>query len=256
MRAVTFQSMVRTSSPGAYSRTSANSMPRPLKTAWYAPPIPDSRIARSSGSGCAGSSGGSPGRAWAHRDLDPLQDPVHDRLARDVLGLGLVGQQDAVAQHVLRDLLDVLGHHVAAAAQEGHGPRGLREGEGGARRGAEGDEGREVDEAHLARVPGGGDEGHHVVAEPLVHVDLADPGGEAAHRVAREHPRHRRGLARDHAVEDLPLLLLRRVVDLHLQQEAVHLRLGQRIGALLLDRVLGGEHEERDRAAGGWRRRG
>ena len=46
MRAVTFQSMVRTSSPGSYSRTSANSMPRPLKTAWYAPPIPDSRITR------------------------------------------------------------------------------------------------------------------------------------------------------------------------------------------------------------------
>ena len=34
MRAVTFQSIVRTSSPGAYSRTSANSIPRPLKTAW------------------------------------------------------------------------------------------------------------------------------------------------------------------------------------------------------------------------------
>jgi hypothetical protein len=33
-RAVTFQSMVRGSSPGSYSRTSANSMPRPLKTAW------------------------------------------------------------------------------------------------------------------------------------------------------------------------------------------------------------------------------
>ena len=31
-RAVTFQSMERTSSPGRYSRTSSNSMPRPLKT--------------------------------------------------------------------------------------------------------------------------------------------------------------------------------------------------------------------------------
>ena len=37
MRAVTFQSMVRTSSPGWYSRTSANSIPRPLKTEWYSP---------------------------------------------------------------------------------------------------------------------------------------------------------------------------------------------------------------------------
>ena len=31
-RAVTFQSIVRTSSPGAYSRSSSNSEPRPLKT--------------------------------------------------------------------------------------------------------------------------------------------------------------------------------------------------------------------------------
>ncbi len=37
MRAVTFQSMVRTSSPGTYSRTSRNSMPVPLKTEWYSP---------------------------------------------------------------------------------------------------------------------------------------------------------------------------------------------------------------------------
>ena len=36
-RAVTFQSMVRTSSPGEYSRTSSKSMPRPLKTQWYSP---------------------------------------------------------------------------------------------------------------------------------------------------------------------------------------------------------------------------
>jgi hypothetical protein len=34
MREVTFQSMVRTSSPIWYSRTSENSIPRPLKTEW------------------------------------------------------------------------------------------------------------------------------------------------------------------------------------------------------------------------------
>ena len=37
MRAVTFQSMERTSSPGWYSRTSANSMPCPLNTERYSP---------------------------------------------------------------------------------------------------------------------------------------------------------------------------------------------------------------------------
>ena len=34
MRADTFQSMKRVSSPGWYWRTSANAMPRPLKTEW------------------------------------------------------------------------------------------------------------------------------------------------------------------------------------------------------------------------------
>jgi len=33
-RAVTFQSIVRTSSPGTYGRTSSNVMPRPLKALW------------------------------------------------------------------------------------------------------------------------------------------------------------------------------------------------------------------------------
>ena len=37
MRAVTFQSMVRISSPGWYSRTSSNSIPCPLNTLWYSP---------------------------------------------------------------------------------------------------------------------------------------------------------------------------------------------------------------------------
>ena len=36
-RAVTFQSMLRMSSPYWYSRTSAKLMPRPLKTEWYSP---------------------------------------------------------------------------------------------------------------------------------------------------------------------------------------------------------------------------
>ena len=37
MRAVTFQSMFRTSSPYWYSRTSLKAIPRPLKAEWYSP---------------------------------------------------------------------------------------------------------------------------------------------------------------------------------------------------------------------------
>ena len=47
------------------------------------------------------------------------------------------------------------------------------------------------------------------------------------------------------ALHDLQLLLLRRVVDEDHEHEAVELRFGQRIGALLLDRILRREHEER-----------
>ena len=37
IRAVTFQSMLRTSSPHWYSRTSLKAMPRPLNAEWYSP---------------------------------------------------------------------------------------------------------------------------------------------------------------------------------------------------------------------------
>ena len=48
-----------------------------------------------------------------------------------------------------------------------------------------------------------------------------------------------------HPVHDLPLLRLARIADLDHQHEAVDLRLGQRIGALLLDGVLRGHDHER-----------
>ena len=44
---------------------------------------------------------------------------------------------------------------------------------------------------------------------------------------------------------DAALVRLRRRLDKALEHEAVHLRLGKRVGAFLLDRVLRGEHEER-----------
>ena len=47
------------------------------------------------------------------------------------------------------------------------------------------------------------------------------------------------------AGQHLLLLLEARVADQQLEQEAVELRLGQRIGALVLDRVLRGDDDER-----------
>ena len=48
-----------------------------------------------------------------------------------------------------------------------------------------------------------------------------------------------------HEVENLPLLGARRIADFQFEHEAVNLRLGQRIGAFLLDGILRGQHEER-----------
>ena len=52
-------------------------------------------------------------------------------------------------------------------------------------------------------------------------------------------------LARDPALQHVPLLAGGRVAERDPQQEAVELRLRERVGALVLDRVGGGEHVER-----------
>ena len=54
---------------------------------------------------------------------------------------------------------------------------------------------------------------------------------------------------------DVELLLFLRVIDVRVEHEAVELGLGQRIGALVLDRVLRGQHEKRLGQAGGAARR-
>src|SRR5262252_4741891 len=126
MREVTFQSIVRMSSPGVYSRTSSNSMPRPLKTEWYSPASDSftSRLVRISIrltffriSWEVRSMTWSPGGTLRH--FQAVQDALHDRLGRHILRFRLVGQQDAVPQHVEGDRLHVLGRGEAAPLHEG-----------------------------------------------------------------------------------------------------------------------------------------
>jgi hypothetical protein len=76
--------------------------------------------------------------------------------------------------------------------------------------------------------------GEHLARDPLVVAQGLD-----VHRPARA--RHLHG----DAIHDGDLVLERRVVDHELEQEAVDLRLREVVGALGLDRVLRGEHEER-----------
>src|SRR5207245_1582560 len=98
IRAVTFQSMTRISSPGWYWRTSENAIPRPLNTEWYWPAstsettlrvvISSLRIRRMSSLGSMGLS--EPPRL---RDLDLVEDALDDLLRGELFGLGLVGER-------------------------------------------------------------------------------------------------------------------------------------------------------------------
>src|SRR6185503_2661729 len=181
MREVTFQSMFRMSSPNWYSRTSENSMPRPLKTEWYSPPGTrspggwcGSRSAALSSGSLRGASLTPPlvGRR-ASGDFDGIEHPLDDLLGRDVLGLGLVRQDDPMAQDVECNRFDVFGRDVAAAPDEGvrlgrHGQE-----DGGAWRGAELHQALGVELVVLG-LPGRQHELDDVVLDPVVDVDLAD----------------------------------------------------------------------------------
>src|SRR5690349_6738270 len=108
VRAVTFQSIARTSSPGTYGRTSSNSMPRPLNTERYAPAITSAT--------CRPVTNWMRLTAWAIsagstgdlRNRDVLQDLRDHVIGGLALRLRLVADEDAVAQHVVRDRLDVV----------------------------------------------------------------------------------------------------------------------------------------------------
>src|SRR5215216_6502510 len=108
IRAVTFQSMDRTSSPGWYSRTSSNDSPVPLKTEWYSPPkrVCTARRARSWRRRiCRITSAGSMSPRLRPLDGLDLRDHLHLQLAGDNL------------------LGEVAGH---LRLRQGQGPRRLQ----------------------------------------------------------------------------------------------------------------------------------
>src|SRR6185295_3809687 len=114
MRAVTFQSIERMSSPARYSRTSTNSIPVPLNVDLYSPTNVVLMILRVRISICRSffrnsfeSMEGSGGSGHLDRGQDLLDHVVRCQLLR----LGFVREDDAVPQHVGRELLHVLRDH-------------------------------------------------------------------------------------------------------------------------------------------------
>jgi hypothetical protein len=97
-----------------------------------------------------------------------------------VFGLGLEGGDDAVAEDVGGDGLDVLRGDIAAALEEGVGAGGEGEVEGGAGRGAVADVVAEGVELVGGGVAGGEDDGEDVVLDLVVDIDFVDdlPGAE------------------------------------------------------------------------------
>ena len=150
-----------------------------------------------------------------------------------------------MAEHVGGEGPDVFRHHVGAAAEERMGPRGLRERDGRAGRAAEGDERLEVGEAHTRGVARGAHQVHDVVHHLLVHVQVRDSGSRRENGFRIEQPGDLDLLTPAHAEQHFLLLVAGGIADPHFQHEAVELRLGQRVGPFVFDRVLGGEHEER-----------
>src|SRR3990167_4044791 len=110
--------MERISSPGWYSRTSSNSMPRPLKTLSYCPAktsvtirvvvISMRLILRNISAGIM--------PLW---NFDLVKYPLHYIIRRLLLGLRLVARYDAVAQDVEAYRLHIVRSDVAAPLQEG-----------------------------------------------------------------------------------------------------------------------------------------
>ena len=142
-----------------------------------------------------------------------------------------------VREHGVGERLDVVGQRVVAALDQRARLGGAQQHQAGARRGAE------LDARVVARVPQQGDD---VVAQRLRGVHAArgvlrgEHLGAVGDRLELEH-----AVAALVAGEHARLVVGRRVAERQPDHEAVDLRLGQRVGALVLDRVLRREDEER-----------
>ncbi len=150
-------------------------------------------------------------------------------------------QQDAVREHGAGDGLHILKTRVRPAGAQAAGLGGGGERERGARAGAETHTGARGGFAGMRGVDEAGD----VVGHRLGQMDAPREREQPRELVARDDGGDHR-LDSDLAVQHDALEHLGRVAaDINLEQEAVELRLGQRVGALEVNGVLRGEHEER-----------
>src|SRR5271169_3893907 len=136
-----------------------------------------------------------------------------------------------------RDALDVVGSGIGPARDESARLNRAEEALRAARRDAE---------KQVLAAPRTADDREHVVHELVGHGDALGRGLCSSQLLERERRRERRqdavGSARE---EKAPLVLRRGIAERDAHEEAVELRLGERVGAEVLHRVLRREDEER-----------
>src|SRR5262245_28486340 len=173
--------------------------------------------------------------------LDELLD---HRVGSDPLGGGREVRQDTVPQHRVGERLDVVDLHVSPAFEQCAGLAAEDQVLHRTRTGAPAqpflDVLRNPRLAH-ARLA---DQGQRIVDDVIGHRHLANQRLQLENLVAREDRRRFVDLQRRRAAGDLELLVEARVLHEHLEHEAVLLRLGERVGPFLFDRVLRRQDEE------------
>ena len=152
-----------------------------------------------------------------------------------------------MAQHVVGHGADVLGHDVSAALDESVGAGGLGQIDGCTRRTAERYHVLHILQAIAVGIARGEDDVGNVLLNLLVQIHLAYYVAGRQDFGGGRHGAHLRQRLLDVFADNLLLLVDGGIADDHFQHETVHLRLGQRIGSLLLDGVLRGHHQERVR---------
>src|SRR3989449_87293 len=175
-------------------------------------------------------------RHLRHGDL--TQDVREDRRSPYASDPGIRLPGDPMGERRHRDRLDVVRRDEVPSRDRGSRARHLQEGEGASWTRADID---------LAVGPRRRDDVDHVPFDDGLDVDVFDRGLQGAHLVGRRHPLDRRVVrpAFSASLEDLDFLLSRRVAHVDLQQESIDLGFRQRIGALVLNRILRRNHEER-----------
>ena len=159
------------------------------------------------------------------------------------IGAALRQGRARIDHHAVREdghgqALDVVGDGVIAAVEQRQSLRRAEERLGAARADAQGQ--RFVGARLL-------DDGEHVIDQRFFDRDARARRPEAAGRRRPARPDRRHSGRRTGVADDLAFAGGVGIADAQAHQEAVELRFGQRIGAVVLHRVLRGDHHERAR---------